>query len=362
NQTHNIYGMQMAHATFDGTGRLLGNKRTFVVSRAGFAGIQRYSTVWTGDNVATDDHLLLGVRLVSSLGVSGLPFTGTDLGGFTGNPTKELFVRWLSVGVYTPFFRNHAEIASRRKEPWSFGEETEALSRDWIGQRYRLLPYLYSAFYVASQTGMPIQRTLAIPFPFDDKIYDWNYQNEYLFGDNILVAPVKSDQSCARVYLPEGGWYRFSSDEQYPGNSEPLVDCPLNDLPVFIRAGGILPLQSVIQSTAEKPSPVLELNIYYGSQGSTLLYYEDEGKTLDYSKGEYYQRNISFDPKNKKITLQKTEGSFASKFTSVKLMLHGFGDRMTVRVNGQDLMLKPSSATRRFCEFPLTNGTIEISY
>ncbi len=359
---HNVYGFEMSRATFEGTKKLLAGKRPFVLSRAGYSGIPRYSTVWTGDNVASDDHMLLGVRLVNSLGVSGLPFTGPDLGGFIGSPSKELFVRWLSIGVYTPFFRNHSEINSRRKEPWSFGEETERLSREWINQRYRLLPYIYSALYGSAQTGMPVQRTLAILYPDDKKIYEDKYQNEYLFGDALLVAPVPSDEMYCKVYLPQGEWYRLSTDEKYQGNTESVVPAPLDDLPVFVKAGGIIPLQSVIQYTGEKPSSVLELNVYNGADGSTFIYYEDDGQTFDYEKGIYYKRVISFDPSGKRILLEKAEGTASSRFTDVRLLLHSFGEIMTVNVNGRGQTLKPRTLRVRACEIPLTADKIEITY
>ncbi|MEI7983479.1 MAG: TIM-barrel domain-containing protein, partial [Bacteroidota bacterium] len=152
-QTHNVYGLNMSRATFEGTKKLMNGKRPFVLTRAGYAGIQRYSAVWTGDNEATDDHMLLSARMVNSMGLSGISFAGPDVGGFMGNPSQELYQRWLSQGVYTPFFRNHSAWGTTHKEPWSFGEEVEKLSRELINQRYRLIPYLYSMFYQSTLTG-----------------------------------------------------------------------------------------------------------------------------------------------------------------------------------------------------------------
>ena len=208
---HNIYGLEMSRATFEGTKKLLNGKRPFVLTRAGYAGIQRYSAVWTGDNTSTEKDILMGVRLVNSMGLSGISFTGPDVGGFVGTPTKEMFGRWLSIGVFTPFFRNHSEVNSKDQEPWAFGEDMEALSRTLIEQRYQLLPYIYSSFYESTLTGMPVSRSLAIGYTFDSKIYDWDYQNQYLFGKFILVAPLTSDQKFAKVYLPKGNWFRMST-------------------------------------------------------------------------------------------------------------------------------------------------------
>lgn len=361
-EAHNVYGLNMSRATFEGTKQLLNGKRPFILTRAAYAGIQRYSAVWTGDNQATEDDLMIAVRMVNSLGVSGVSFTGPDMGGFIGTPTNELFVRWMSVGVYTPFLRNHAEINSRRKEPWSFGDNVEEISRQWINKRYRLLPYLYSAFYESTQTGIPVARTLAINYPGDEKIYENEFQNEYLFGGEILVAPVASGKSNCNVYFPDGEWYRMSNDRLYKGKTEAVVNCPLDDLPVFVRSGGILPLQSVIQNTSEKPSPTLEINVWNGKVPNSFTWYEDDGMTYNYETGQYCLRLISFNPGKKTITIGKTEGSFSSKFTAFRLVLHDFGDIMGLKVNGQEQTLKLKNSRQRFFEAALTNDAIEITY
>ncbi|MBL7137671.1 MAG: glycoside hydrolase family 31 protein [Bacteroidales bacterium] len=323
-EAHNIYGLEMSRATFEGTKKLINGKRPFILTRAGFSGIQRYSAVWTGDNSATDTDLLLGVRLVNSLGLSGVSFTGPDVGGFMKSPSKELFLRWLSVGIFTPFLRNHTIVNTKDQEPWSFGEDAERLSRALIDQRYRLLPYIYSMFYESSQTGLPVARSLAINYSYDPLVYDRVYQNQYLFGDAFLIAPVTSDQHYQKVYLPEGTWYRHSTDTPYSGRSEIIVEAPLNDLPVFVRGGSIIPLQSVIQYTDQKPDTTLEIHVYRGAHFNALIYYEDDGTTYNFENGLFYKRFIIFDPKNRKIIFTPTEGSFPSKFTTFKVIFHGF--------------------------------------
>jgi alpha-glucosidase len=361
-ESHNIYGLEMSRATFEGTKQLLNGRRPFVLTRAGFSGIQRYSAVWTGDNTATDDDILMGVRLVNSMGLSGIAFTGVDIGGFINNPTGELFMRWLSVGVYTPFFRGHSEINSRDKEPWAFGEEFEEVAKKLIESRYRILPYIYSAFREASETGMPVSRSLAISYTWDDKIYDWGYQNQYLFGDGILVAPLTSDQRYGRVYLPEGTWYRMSSGERYSGPAEILADAPIRDLPVFVKASGIIPMQTLVQNTNEKPSPVLELHIYSGTGKNSFTWYEDDGESYNYENGVYYQRLITYDPGARTIRLEKSEGTYNSKFSSLNLVLHGFGDVKSIMIDGKDYSLIVKSAEERRVEFPLKDERIEIGY
>jgi alpha-glucosidase len=361
-EAHNVYGLEMSRATFEGTKQLMNGRRPFVLTRAGFSGIQRYSAVWTGDNTATENDILMGVRLVNSMGLSGIAFTGVDIGGFVNNPSKELFIRWLSIGVYTPFFRGHSEINSHDKEPWAFGEEFEAIAKRVIESRYRLLPYIYSAFREASETGMPVARSLAINYTYDNKIYDWKYQNQYLFGAGILVAPLTSDQKYGKVYFPEGKWYRMSSGESYTGPAEIIVDAPVWDLPVFVKASGIIPMQGLIQNTTEKPSPVLGLHIYQGTETNSFLYFEDDGETYDYENGGFYKQVITYDPMTRTIQLAKPEGTFHSKFSSVNLVLHDFGDINNIKINGKDYTLKAKSDKERMIEFSLKDEMIEIQY
>jgi alpha-glucosidase len=360
---HNVYGLEMARATFEGTKNLLNGKRPFVLTRAGYSGIQRYSAVWTGDNEATDDHMLLSARMVAGMGLSGISFAGPDVGGFMGNPSEELYTRWMSLGAYTPFFRNHSAWDTKSKEPWSFGPGVEGKVKEIIARRYRLLPYIYSAFRESAVSGLPVARSLAINYTFDEKVYWWNYQNEYLFGDNLLIAPVSCTQLTAKVYLPEGVWYRLSSGILYKGKSEVTVDAPLDDLPVFVKASAIIPMQSDIQYTAQKPSSTMELHIYNGDKASSFAYYEDDGLTYQFEQGQYFQRIFTFDPGRKMIIFSKPEGTFVSKFTSIRLVLHSFEDLMTIRANGNNYSLKLRSVNERTVVIPAGNSEeISISY
>jgi len=323
-EVRNVYGMQMARATYEGTRKIMMNKRPFVLTRAAYAGTQRYSAIWTGDNTGTDEHMLLGQRLVNSLGITGMSFTGVDIGGFSGNPTPELMVRWNSLGVYTPMFRNHAIQGSKMREPWEWGKFNEQIIKKDIEQRYKLLPYIYSAFYQSTQTGLPISRTLAIEYPFDEKVYFERFQNQFMFGDALLVAPVESDKLTTDVYLPKGDWYRLSTDEKLKGGKITAAASPLTDLPVFVKAGAVIPMQSVTQSTAAKGDGILQLHIWNGKKATEFFYYEDDGSSYDYERGVYYKRTIRFDPKKKQVSLSKVEGSFPSKYHQISLELHGF--------------------------------------
>ncbi len=361
-QAHNVYGLNRSRATFEGTKKLLNGKRPFVLTRAAFAGIQRYSAVWTGDNVASDEHMLLSARMVNSMGLSGLSFVGPDMGGFMESPSKELFVRWLSLGVYTPFFRNHASKGTLRKEPWSLGEEVEASSIKLISQRYRLLPYIYSAFYTSTQSGLPVARSLAINYTNDEKIWWWRYQEEYLFGDNLLVAPVSCTQNMARVYLPEGDWYRLTSGEFYKGKQEVNVEAPLDDLPVFVKASGIIPMQSVIQNTSEKPSDTLDVHIYAGRSSAAFVYYEDDGLTYNYEQGKYCKKLIQYNPQGKIIVIGKADGTFSSKFTAVRLILHSFPVLSSLNVNGSKISTQRLKHDTQSAVLPFNSNELNIHY
>ncbi len=326
----NIFGFQMARSTYEGTKKLLNGKRPFNLTRSGFSGIQRYAAVWTGDNVAYDEHLMLGVRLVNSLGLTGIAFAGYDVGGFVGDASTKLFARWISIGALSPFFRGHSMINSRDSEPWSFGEEVEQISRNYIRLRYQLLPYIYSLFHDAAQTGMPVQRSLAINYSFQPKVYDHRFHHQYLFGPSILIAPVESNKDVTKVYLPEGEWYYLHDSRKFEGEQEFYLECPIHKLPVFIKAGAILPMQRSISNTKENVDQ-LDLRVYAGKENTTFEFYEDDGSTFNYQAGAFSKRSINFLSNERKILLSQSQGSFQSKYTKIKLVLHGFSmDQLTI--------------------------------
>ena len=200
-EAQNYYGMLMARAAFESAEQFGGNRRPFVLSRSGFAGIQRYAAVWSGDNQAKDEHILLGTLLINQMGLSGVPFTGPDLGGYIGDGNKDLYRRWVEVGVFAPYLRNHRGQYTAANEPWAYGEEAEAISKAYIGFRYQLMPYLYSTFYEAAETGMPVSRSLSIDHSFDANVYNPKFQYEFLFGPGLLVNPMTSKEK-AEVHVP----------------------------------------------------------------------------------------------------------------------------------------------------------------
>jgi alpha-glucosidase len=274
--------------------------------------------------------MLAGVRLLNSLGLSGVAFAGMDIGGFTGNPSAALYTRWIQLGAFIPYYRNHTAHNSKAAEPWSFGEDVLDIARQYIDLRYALLPYLYAHFRESSQDGMPVMRSLAIDYTQDPHIYDPQYQNEFMCGASLLVIPQESGVSFAKIYLPQGEWYNAYTGERSGGGQEKLIELTADRLPVFVKAGSIIPRQSVVQSTSEAPSDTLDLHIYQGKEANSFVYYEDDGATYAYEKGGFYQRTIHLDPASRTLTLDKPEGQFATRFGHIRLLLHGFeGAKLT---------------------------------
>lgn len=320
----NVYGMEMARSTREGAEKHLSDKRPFVLTRSGFSGIQRYAAAWTGDNLANDDHMLLGVRLVNSLGISGVAFSGYDIGGFAGNTHPNLFARWISIAAFAPLFRAHSMINSNDSEPWAFGEEVEDIARNYIKLRYKMLPSIYAAFYQSQANGLPIAKSLAIDYAFDDKVYHEGYENQYLFCDRWLVAPVVSYKDVTKVYFPAGKWYYFYTGQVYEGNRETYVECPLSYLPVFVKAGAIITMQSDVSNVEEAHDGILYLHVYKGSSDSDYLHYEDDGTSLSYKQDDYFKRNIHLDSEEGSLSFGDVEGVFPSRFEKVKIYFHGF--------------------------------------
>ncbi|WP_268123329.1 TIM-barrel domain-containing protein [Roseivirga pacifica] len=323
-KARNVYGFQMVRATYEGARKQIGNKRPFALTRAGFCGVQRYSAVWTGDNVAGEDHMLLGVRLVNSLGMTGIPVGGYDVGGFVGECSPQLFSRWLAVAAFAPFFRVHSMVNSRDSEPWAYGEEVEEISRNYINLRYKLMPYLYSTFYTAHKTGLPINRSLAVAYYNDRNIYGGNAQNAFTLGDWLLVCPTVSTQEYAEIYLPKGKWYNFFTDEVFEGGKHHIVHTSMEDLPVFAKAGAIIPMQNVTQNTQQAHDGELKLHVYAGEENTEQVFYEDDGSTFDFEKGQFNERLIQQNGAEKTLTIGASQGEFNTTFRSVKIYLHGF--------------------------------------
>ena len=344
-KARNIYGLQMAKAAKEGSELQSPDSRPFVLTRSGFAGVQRYAAAWTGDNVSSEEHMLAGIRLVNSLGLSGVSFAGYDVGGFAGEATKSLFARWMSIAAFAPFYRAHSMINSNDSEPWSFGEEVEEISKNYMKLRYQLLPTLYSNFYKSSQTGLPIAKSLAIDHPFDPFIYTELFQNQYLFCDSILIAPIESTRQIAKVYLPEGDWYYFYNDQKFSGNQIIYVDTPLSYLPVFAKAGSIIAMQSTIPHTESKNDGVLRLHIYKGEGNNSFTHYEDDGISKAYKGNGYFKREVKWDSENQEIHFGAVDGEYKSKFEKIQLYIHGIS---TDKISIKDLQINANTENLAF--------------
>ncbi len=338
-QAHNVYGFNMARASYEGAKKAFG-KRPFILTRSGYAGFQRYAAIWTGDNVAEDAHMLLGVRLLNSLGLSGVPFTGMDIGGFTGNASVPLYERWIQIGAFNPYFRSHTAVNTRSSEPWTYGEEALEIARNFIGLRYKLMPYLYSTFYEATQDGLPVMRSLAINYTYDENIYKNAFENQYLFGHAFLVAPFASGLQYGKVYFPAGKWYDLYNDEVETGGQPKVIPLSARKLPVFVKESSIVPVQSLVQSTAEQPTDTLVVHLYKGDTNNTFVYYEDDGQSFDYEHGAFYKRAISYIPAKNELAFAQAHGSLPSKFHHIKLVLHGFDGESAIKLNGKQVDLK----------------------
>ena len=337
----NIYGFQMARSTYEGTKAIMKNQRPFNLTRSGFSGIQRYAAVWTGDNVAYDEHMMLGVRLVNSMGLTGISFAGYDVGGFVGDANTRLFARWISIGTFSPFFRGHSMINSRDSEPWSYGEEVEQISRNYIKFRYQLLPYLYSLFHESSNNGMPVQRSLAIDYTHDPKVYEHQFQHQYLFGPSLMVAPVESTKEFVRVYFPKGNsWYSLYNGERHLGHTEAILDCPLHRLPLFVKSGAILPMQPAVSSTNEK-SEILIIHLYAGDADNKFLYYQDDGISFDYQQGVFSRRWLHYQAQENTLVIGQSEGTYSSTLKRLKIVFHGFKLINTIRINDESRDIHP---------------------
>lgn len=358
-EAKNLYGMLMARSSFEAALQNSPGRRPFILTRSGYAGIQRYSAVWSGDNTTSNEGLLSSVLLNNQLGLSGIPFCGYDIGGFIGSGSKELFVRWLQAGVFSPFCRNHKGCGEAAGEPWAFGEEAEAISRNYIGLRYRLMPYIYSAFYEASQSGLPVAKSLCMSYPFEPRVYDPSFQYQFLFGNDFMVAPLTANEFGKKIFLPGGNWYNVHNGALLKGNTEHHLDFPLFQLPIFIRASGIVPMQSLVQSAREAPDDTLSIHLFKGTEANSFTYYEDAGDGFSHEQGNYCKRVFRFSPFDRSFVLEQQQGSFQSHFNAVKLVFHGFEVDELVR-----MQVNENSATVKMAEVPVLDALagLEVVY
>lgn len=297
NSTHaknrNVFALLMARATYEGLERLQPNKRPYVITRAAYAGIQRYSTMWTGDTNSTWEALALSIPMFNSLGLSGEPFVGGDVGGFMGRGNGELLVRSYQVSFLAPFFRNHKVIDGYDQEPWRFGKYYEDIIRKYLKLRYQLLPFLYTTLEEAHRTGLPVFRPVLLNYQDDTGTY--NMDDQFMIGTDLLVAPViKPDVTARLVYLPRGTWYDYWTGKRYAGGTAYRVEAPLETVPMFVRGGSVIPMGPEMNYTGEKPLSPVRFAIYPDDKGSaTVTLYEDDGLSPDYRRGVFRRTTVN---------------------------------------------------------------------
>jgi alpha-glucosidase len=321
-EVHNLYGSNMARASFEGLYRDLNGERPFVLTRSAFAGIQRWSTCWMGDNSSWWEHLEMAMPQLLGMGLSGVPFVGVDIGGFFGNARGELFARWMQLGILFPFCRGHSSIDTTQHEPWVFGPRVEAICRDYLKLRYRLLPYLYTLFWEAAQCGAPILRPLFFHFPDDQATY--HVHDQVLLGPTLLAAPVYHPEREYRyVYLPAGVWYDWWTDEAINGPIHMLAHAPLERMPLYVRAGAIIPSGPELRFTGERPLDPLTLDLYPG-EGDFMLY-EDDGHSFAYQQGQFCTTRYTLrqDGQYLIFAIGARTGAYAPPQRNIVLRFHG---------------------------------------
>ncbi|HWY06409.1 MAG TPA: glycoside hydrolase family 31 protein [Candidatus Acidoferrales bacterium] len=335
-EIHNVYGMENSRATYEGLRKLDPNLRPFVLTRATYAGGQRYAATWTGDNTSSWDHLRLTTPMLLNLGLSGFGMSGADVGGFIGTPGPALLTRWTELATFQPIDRNHTNKGSGDKEVWVHGPEQEAIRRRYIEERYRLMPYLYTLVEELSRTGLPVVRPLFLEFPRatkDLQPLDLKAGNEFLFGPDLLVAPppFPEQPEAYALKLPPGVWYDYWTGEKVQQTTtpdgadaaEPRIQPKLDILPVYVREGSIIPLQPLVQSTEEKPQGPLTLRVYPGKDCRGYMYLDD-GKTLAYTRGEFLRLEFSctVTPTGVELKVGERKGSYLPWWKTIHLEVY----------------------------------------
>ena len=336
-QIHNTYGSLMARAAREGLLALKPDERPFVITRAGYAGLQRHAMQWTGDNSSWWEHLWMSLPQLQNLALSGVAWAGVDIGGFGGDTNGELLARWYEFGIFQPYCRNHTTIGTRRQEPWVFGEPYESVCREMIKLRQRLLPYLYTLFEECHRTGAPILRPLLFEYPDDETTY--SADDEFLLGDALLVAPVtRPGVEHRHVYLPEGTWFHYWSGERFDGPAHVLAHAPLGEPALYLKANTAIPMGPDASHTEERPTDPLTLLVHpVGGRGESTLY-EDTGNGFGYRDGEYARRTVSCESSDERITVRlgSREGTFVPERDEVRLKLRSVPAARSVLVEGEE--------------------------
>jgi alpha-glucosidase len=321
---HNVYGQQNVKATYEGLLKLRPNERPFVLTRAAYAGTQRYAATWTGDNISTWNHLRISTPIMLNMGLSGYPFVGSDIGGFVGSPPSDLLTRWIELGVFNPIYRDHTGKFTADQEPWANGDEEQVeIRKRYIELRYRMLPYIYTAVEETARTGLPIMRPVFLEYPASPEFYE--DERDFLFGRDLYVSPVATELMDPMVVkLPPGTWYDYWTSTAYTNKDKIELRPKIDQVPLYVRGGAILPMQPVVQNTSEIPAGPLELRVYPGADCQGSLY-QDDGHSFGYQSGEFLrvQYSCSSTPETLSVSSHIVKNGYKTWWDSTKVTVYG---------------------------------------
>jgi alpha-glucosidase len=324
-KAHNVYGHLMSKATAAGLKKHLMPHRPFVITRSAYSGTQRWSSVWTGDNIASWEHLWLASVQCQRLSVSGLSFAGSDIGGFIGEPDGELYTRWIQLGAFHPLMRTHSASNETgfNQDPWSFGPEYEAVVKSFIQLRYKLLPYIYTTFWQYAAYGTPMMRPLAFVAQNDPNTHDLNH--EWMLGDSLLISHVsEAGMTSKSVYLPEGDWYYYFNDERFTGGQAVTIPTPLAEMPLFVKAGSVVAQYPDMQYVGQKKIMEMILQVYHGEGTEHSILYEDAGDHYAYKTGQYNLVRFKQTSDTQQFRLKKKfVGRYEADYSHHRVRVHG---------------------------------------
>lgn len=286
---HNRYGFEMSRCSKEAQEELHPNERGFSMTRATYAGGQRYSSVWTGDNMSLWSQMRMSISMNTNLGISGFSFIGNDVSGFGLDSSEELFIRWMEMGPFIPIFRNHSNMYTRRQEPWAFGPRAEKIAKKSIELRYELLPYIYDLYYISHKEGLPIFRPMIMEYEKDMNLL--NMREQFMLGENMIVAPVLYEGERSKtVYLPKGSWFNYFTREKLQGGKWYKLPCELDEILVFVKEGSIIPTYNKkFRNVKERPKNIL-LKVF--GENAKGFHYNDDGHTMEYLEGKYTYMDI----------------------------------------------------------------------
>ncbi|PWX23626.1 glycoside hydrolase family 31 protein [Clostridium perfringens] len=286
---HNRYGFEMSRCSKEAQEELHPNERGFSMTRATYAGGQRYSSVWTGDNMSLWSQMRMSISMNANLGISGFSFVGNDVSGFGLDSSEELFIRWMEMGPFIPIFRNHSNMYTRRQEPWAFGPRAEKIAKKFIELRYELLPYIYDLYYISHKEGLPIFRPMIMEYEKDMNLL--NMREQFMLGENMIVAPVLYEGERSKtLYLPKGSWFNYFTMEKLQGGKWYKLPCELDEILVFVKEGAIIPTYNKkFRNVKERPNNIL-LKVF--GENAKGFHYNDDGHTMEYLEGKYTYMDI----------------------------------------------------------------------